>query len=115
MDSKALLQAVKNLEVNITKTFDETLEKVGSVLFYDIEDCDNPEAIYGAISDCPTSYYNDNNGNECYINILKIDSDGIHIVEFDDYEINLCINFSEINGFYARLTIVELLEKQLTK
>lgn len=113
MKSSYLHEELETLNSKITDTFNELVEKLDTVLYYDIEDCDNTEAEYGDVSDCPTSYYNDNNGNECYIHILKIDSDGIHIVEFDNYSINLCINFSEINGSYTKIEIIKLLENQI--
>jgi len=94
-----LSEQYNNLDKIVTEAFGRALENLGGlIVFYEND-----------YSDCPTSYYNDNNGEEQEIYIIKIDKEGIHISEvFGD--LSLCINLSELNGLSERIDITERLE-----
>jgi len=99
----------KDFEERVSEAYHNKIQEIGSIHFLENEDED-----LDGVEDCPTSYYNEgNSGEEKHIYITKIDTDGIHIVESDDYDNRYCIDLSDLNGLFYRIDLLETIEQKL--
>lgn len=113
--AEKLREEYLDLNNRITEAFKTQLGIIGKIVYQEEDFVDDGEIsdddipMYNEVSDCPTSYYIDNNGDTLEIYITKIDSDGIHIVEYGEGEKSLCIDFSELDGINCKLEVLELI------
>ena len=105
-----------DLENRVEQEFITKREKFVEIDFLNantnFEDFDDYQS---ALENCPTSYYNHkHSGKEKHIYITKIDSEGIHTVDSDDYTNQICIGLNDLNGLYYKIELLEKIEKFLT-
>jgi len=105
-----------DLEKRVAQAFIDKRKEIVEVDFLNahtnFEDFDDYST---ALEDCPTTFFNNKNGIEVHAYITKIDSEGIHIVESEDNTALGCIEFSEINGLYYQINLLEDIDNHLTK
>ena len=113
--SEGFREEYTSLNTRITEAFKQALDTIGKMVFYEEDFIDDGEIsdddipMYQDFTDCPNTYYIDNNGNTIEVYVTKIDSEGIHIVEAENYGITNVIDYSELDGIHCKLEVLEMI------
>lgn len=118
MSTTTFADEYQNLQDRVEIAFANKREELKTIKFLDFEGDkeENDEDYNNALENCPTTYYNHPiSGEEKHGYVIEIDSDGIHIVDSDDYTNVDCLGLNDLNGLFYSIELLENIDRHLNK
>jgi hypothetical protein len=103
----------EDLENRVVEAFTKLREEHNLIEFYKITpEMEADDTWQDDLDTCPTTYYNHkHSGEEKHVYLIKIDEEGIHTVDSDDYTKHVCIGINDLNGLYYKIDLLEEINK----
>ena len=102
---KTLRQQYQDLDNQIIKEYKDLISKLETVTFFD-EDEDN----YDELTSCENITFIGRSGDNIDAYVLKIETEGIYIAEYEDESQRYWIRLNDLISLYSKITLVDLLE-----
>jgi hypothetical protein len=99
------------IETNVRDIYDEMADEILSLI--DKEGINAAQQEYNILESFMQIYYNDRRGNERMAYLLGVEKEGgLYVFDNDNFD-TMFINFSDLNGNYSKIEVIEEIQKQL--
>jgi len=107
---RTLRQQYQDLNTSVNEMYSELVNKIKGVSYFDETDED-----YEDLSDCENVSMINRNGDNIDVRVLEISKNsGIYVAKDEDESQRFWIGLNDLSSLYDKITIVELLEAELT-